>query len=191
MKLLSRFGLGLVLIFSTAAWADLCAYEKELQNFTELPPGDFSAFLFSGQSVNQILISKSKRRLYLFSGDQVVKSYPTAFGDPQGPKRFEGDFKTPEGLYYIGSKNPQSKFNLSLKITYPNAADIAYAKKYGKSAGGEIMIHGFPINPNTREFVRQVHPMDWTRGCVAVTDPEIEEIYHLVATKTPVTICPL
>lgn len=177
--------------FPITTWADLCSYERQIPSFAELEEGDFNAFLFSGQSVDHILISKSKRRLFLLKKNQVVKSYPTAFGNPEGAKRFEGDMKTPEGLYYIESKNPKSKFYLSLKINYPNAADIAYARKFGKSPGGDIMIHGLPVNPDVREFVRQIHPMDWTRGCVAVTDSEIEEVYHLVASKTPVTICPV
>ncbi|MBS1969749.1 MAG: L,D-transpeptidase family protein [Bdellovibrionales bacterium] len=171
--------------------ADLCDYEKQFDSLPEISEETFKAFLYSGQNVDQILISKKKRHIYLFSGKNVVKSFVTAFGDPNGPKHFDGDMKTPEGVYYIDSKNPRSAFHLSLHISYPNAADIAYAKKFGKSPGGDIMIHGFPKDPFARGFVEQAHPLDWTRGCVAVTDPEIEQIYAIVPKQTPVTICPL
>lgn len=183
--------LTLIALMSSVSMADLCAYEKQYAGFNEISPSDYKAFLYSGQSADQILISKSKRRIYLFKGSQVVKSFVTAFGDPKGPKHFEGDMKTPEGIYYIDSKNPQSAYHLSLKISYPNAADIAYAKRFGKAPGGNIMVHGFPNDPFSRGFVKQAHPLNWTLGCVAVTDPEIEEIYNLVPEQTPVTICPL
>lgn len=191
MNLITKLTLGFLILLANSAMADMCAYEKQFKSLKALEKGSFRDFWFWDQSADQILISKSKRRLYLFKGDRVLRSYAVAFGDPWGPKRFEGDLKTPEGIYYIESKNPYSAYHLSLKISYPNAEDIAYAKAQGKSPGGDIMIHGFPNAPASNEEVRKIHPFDWTLGCVAVTDQEIEEIYSFIQTKTPVTICPL
>jgi murein L,D-transpeptidase YafK len=190
MNKISKLIPGLLLIASTSAMADMCSYEKQFQSLSALEQGSFKDFWHWDHSADQILISKSKRRMYLFKGTKVLKSYPIAFGNPHGPKRFEGDRKTPEGLYYIESKNPYSAYHLSLKISYPNANDIAFAKKYGKSPGNNIMIHGFPNKPAAHERVRRIHPLNWTLGCLATTDQEIEEIYSFIAVKTPVTICP-
>jgi murein L,D-transpeptidase YafK len=169
----------------------ICDYDKQLSAPPEISEAEFNAILSSGQNADQVLISKKKRRVYLFKGSRVLKSFVTAFGDLNGPKHFDGDMKTPEGVYFIDGKNPQSAYHLGLHISYPNATDIAYAKKYGKSPGNDIMIHGFPNDPFSRAFVEQAHPLDWTRGCVAVTDAEIEQVYALVPLQTPVTICPL
>lgn len=191
MKTIFAFAfITLASLTTTASAVNLCDYEKQAQ-LADIAPGDFNAFLFSGQSADQILISKNKRRIYLFKGSQVIKSFVSAFGDIDGPKHFDGDMKTPEGVYFIESKNPHSAYHLSLKISYPNAADVAYAKQHGQSPGGDIMIHGFPVDPQGHKFVELAHPLDWTRGCVAVTDDEIEQIYALVTVNTPVTICPL
>lgn len=148
-------------------------------------------------TADYVVISKSRRHLYLLKKGQVLKSYAVAFGSGSllGPKIKRGDGKTPEGLYSIESKNPGSKYHLSLKISYPSRADIDFAKKRNLDPGSDIMIHGFPDAPVDGldpVIVKQTHPKnDWTAGCIAVTDHEIEEIYSLVSNSTTVEICPL
>jgi murein L,D-transpeptidase YafK len=136
-----------------------------------------------------MLVEKSKRTMTLFSGDVAVKTYLVALGgSPVGPKQKEGDHKTPEGTYTIDSKNAASRFHLGLHISYPNEADRKRARKLGASPGGAIMIHGLP-----KEFayLGALHrKTDWTDGCIAVTDDEIEEIWRLVKVGTPVEIRP-
>ncbi|AFY01711.1 L,D-transpeptidase family protein [Bdellovibrio bacteriovorus] len=140
--------------------------------------------------VERIVVSKDRKELYLISGDTLLKVYPVAFGrNPVGHKQFEGDNKTPEGLYSIDYKNPQSQYTKALHVSYPNKADTEFAKAQGKSAGGDIMIHGLPSEERKGQAVGLIHPMNWTQGCVAVTNPEIEEIYSLVKEKTLVEIC--
>lgn len=146
---------------------------------------------FAAEKVNveRIVVSKDRRQMYLISDGILMRSYTVAFGDYLGHKQFEGDWRTPEGIYSISAKNPQSQYNKALKISYPNAADIAYAKSKGRSPGGQIMIHGFPVDPIKRLGIAAIHPVDWTLGCVAVTDQEIEEIYKLVQVQTLIEIC--
>lgn len=138
---------------------------------------------YNGPEVTQIQVHKADRKLYLFNNDKVLKSYDIGLGfQPVGPKQFEGDGKTPEGQYFISYKNPNSNYHLSLKISYPNEADVAFAESQGKSPGGDIVIHGGPTSP--------VSKRDWTWGCVAVTDREIEVIYSMVKPGTPIYILP-
>ncbi len=138
---------------------------------------------YNGPEVTQIQVSKADRKLYLFNNDRVLKSYDIGLGfAPVGAKQFEGDGKTPEGAYFISYKNPDSQYHLSLKISYPNEADIAFAEAQGKSPGGDIVIHGGPVNPTNKR--------DWTWGCIAVTDREIEVIYSMVKEGTPIYILP-
>ncbi|MGB8131799.1 MAG: L,D-transpeptidase family protein [Candidatus Angelobacter sp.] len=138
---------------------------------------------------DKIVILKSARTMTLLSGGKVLKIYKVALGSvPIGPKRVEGDHKTPEGDYIIDAKNSHSQFDLSLHISYPSAADQQRARSLGARPGGAIMIHGL-----ARPFAylgvlhRQV---DWTDGCIAVTNAEIEEIWKLVPVGTTVEIRP-
>jgi murein L,D-transpeptidase YafK len=119
----------------------------------------------------------------------VVKTYRIALGAaPVGPKERQGDHKTPEGTYFISGRNANSQYHRSLRVSYPSAEDRARAAKRGVSPGGDIMIHGLP---NGYGWVGRGHlSKDWTEGCIAVTDPEIEEIWSLVADGTPVEIRP-
>ena len=145
----------------------------------------------SNLPVDNILVNKADRKLYLKNGDKVIKQYRIALGgEPIGPKEREGDNKTPEGQYFIEAHNPYSSYHLSLRISYPNEEQKKKAKENNYSAGGDIMIHGLPNKlPNT--LFKLVHfSMDWTQGCIAVTDEEIEEIYKLVPDKTPILITP-
>jgi len=141
------------------------------------------------RSVDRILIEKSKRQLTLISKDEVIKSYKIALGgNPTGPKEQQGNNKTPEGIYIIEGRNLNSRYHLSLRISYPNEKDRKYARELGVSTGGDIMIHGtkrgFSGDDSSHSLV------DWTEGCVAVTNDEIEEIARLVPDGTIVEIRP-
>ena len=146
--------------------------------------GQKSKFLkYNGPEVTQVHVYKADRKMLLIHNDRVLESYDIALGfAPDGHKQFEGDGKTPEGAYYITHKNPDSNFHLSLGISYPNETDIAFAEAEGKDPGGEIFIHGGPRNPISRR--------DWTWGCVAVSDKEMEVVYSMVRPGTPIFILP-
>jgi murein L,D-transpeptidase YafK len=138
-------------------------------------------------AVDRILVEKDARRLSLLAGGIVVATYEVALGsEPTGHKQQEGDGRTPEGIYFIDARNDHSAYHLSLRISYPNDADRAAAAARGVAPGGDIFIHGAP---NWWVLPGQP-PGDWTRGCVAVTKAEIEEIWRLVAIGTPVEIRP-
>ena len=143
----------------------------------------------SAAAVDTVLVEKAARRLTLLSGGRAVRTYAIALGSqPVGPKIQEGDDRTPEGSYIIDGRNYNSAFHLSLHVSYPNTVDRARATGLGVNTGGDIMIHGLPngfgwVGPAHRE-------RDWTRGCIAVTDSEIEEIARLVPDGTPVEIEP-
>ena len=139
---------------------------------------------YSGPEVTFIVVNKGARKMYLLHNQTVLKQYEIDLGfTPLGDKKIEGDGKTPEGQYIIDRRNPNSKFHLSLGISYPNAADVAEAKRLGKSPGGEIFIHGSP-NPFKRG------QEDWTWGCIAVTNREMEDVYAMVRNGTPIQINP-
>jgi tetratricopeptide (TPR) repeat protein len=138
---------------------------------------------------DNVLIEKKKRQLTLISKQKVLTTYKIALGgNPDGPKERQGDNKTPEGNYFIDSKNKNSRYHLSLHISYPNEKDKKRARELGVSPGGDIMIHGIK---NGLSQVGDVHTeLDWTKGCIAVTDEEIEEIDKLVPKGTIVEIRP-
>ena len=138
---------------------------------------------------DRIVIEKKERRLTLLANGKVMKTYRIALGgNPTGPKERQGDNKTPEGTYTIDSRNRDSRFHLSLHISYPNEHDKRRARELGVSPGGDIMIHGIK---NGFAWVGDAHAdADWTRGCIAVTDEEIEEIDRLVPNGTIVDIRP-
>jgi murein L,D-transpeptidase YafK len=140
-------------------------------------------------SADRIVIVKSERTLTLMSGGKVLKTYKVALGgDPVGPKVKAGDKKTPEGRYVIDSKNAKSRFHLALHVSYPNAADRERARKLGVSPGGDVEIHGLE---SKYARVGSLHRrVNWTAGCIAVTNPEIDEIWPLVPVGTPVEIRP-
>ena len=138
---------------------------------------------YNGPEVTLIQVHKAERKMHLFHNDRVLKSYDIALGfAPLGHKAFEGDGKTPEGVYRIDRRNPNSAFHLSLGISYPNTADREFAKAAGKSPGGDIFIHGASRRPTSRH--------DWTEGCIAVEDKEIERIYAMVKDGTVINILP-
>lgn len=138
---------------------------------------------------DSILVDKARRMLHLIFQGRVLRTYRIALGKtPVGKKSCEGDNKTPEGVYQIDYKNSASDFHLSLAVSYPSQDDINRARKLGCDPGGDIMVHGLPNSAIKRWFIR--HPRDWTRGCMAVTSEEIEEIYSLIGTGSRIEICP-
>ena len=137
---------------------------------------------YNGPEVTYVVVNKEARRMYLMHHDKVLKDYVIDLGfAPLGHKEIEGDGKTPVGDYIIDRRNPNSQFHLSLGISYPNAQDIAYARSLGKSPGGDIFIHG-KSNP----FKQGKN--DWTWGCIAVSNREMEDVYAMVRNGTPIRI---
>jgi lipoprotein-anchoring transpeptidase ErfK/SrfK len=136
-----------------------------------------------------ILVEKKARRLTLFRDNKPLKSYDIALGrQPDGPKRLQGDNKTPEGRYQIASRKKNSDFHRALRISYPSPEDAVFAAKQKRSAGGDIMIHGLP---NGMGSLGPLHRLrDWTAGCIAVTNTEIEELWRAVPDGTPIEIRP-
>ena len=133
-------------------------------------------------AVNNIVVRKSRKEMLLLRGESVVRSYAVSLGrEPAGPKQQEGDGRTPEGRYTIDRRNPRSAYHLSLHISYPNEADRERARAAGVDPGGDIMIHGQPNSGALREG-------DWTQGCIAVSDAEMDEIWSLVADGTAIEI---
>jgi murein L,D-transpeptidase YafK len=140
-------------------------------------------------SADKILVLKSKRMLLLYSKNTVIKKYAISLGRiPVGAKQFEGDNKTPEGIYFIESKDPHSTWYKTLSISYPGKLQIATAKKANKNPGSAIMIHGLR---NDFAWIGSFHLLkDWTAGCIAVTNNEMDEIYNAVAIGTEIEIRP-
>ena len=164
---------------------DIITLQKKVE---ELEKKIFDLALQNG-SADRIVIEKKQRRLRLVSKGEVLKTYKIALGgDPDGPKVKQGDNKTPEGTYSIVSRNKDSRYHLSLHISYPNEKDKKRANELGVSPGGNIMIHGLK---NGFSWVGDFHAeSDWTKGCIAVTNEEIEEIGKLAQNGTAVEIKP-
>lgn len=132
---------------------------------------------------DHVLVRKAARDMQLISNGRAFRSYRIALGfAPEGHKQRDSDGRTPEGRYWIDRRNPRSAFHLSLGISYPNAMDVARARAMGWNPGGNIFIHG---EPNDGRFARGT---DWTAGCIAVTNDEMEEIWATVPTGVPITI---
>ena len=138
---------------------------------------------------DRILIEKGKRRLYLMKGGAVLAEYPVKLGlSPKGHKRYEGDFRTPEGVYYVSRRNPRSEYFLSVEVSYPSLADRARAEQEGVRPGGLIMIHGQPNVPRkSREYYART---DWTDGCIAVSNAHMAEIWQRTRVGTTIEIRP-
>ena len=137
------------------------------------------------EAVDLVVVDKSERRLELRKDGRMSRSYAISLGgNPLGPKRQEGDQRTPEGDYVIDRRNSQSAYHLSLHISYPNAADRAASALLGVWAGGDIFIHELP----NYWPLRTAPKVDWIAGCIAVDNAEIEEIWHLVPTGTVIRI---
>ena len=145
------------------------------------------------QLASRIVVYKTQHQMLLINDmGQIMRSYPIAMGgNPVGPKECEGDMKTPEGQYFIEGHNPDSRYHLSLKISYPNDQDIARAKELGISPGGDIFIHGQPNDAGLwRRLTYYDSKTDWTHGCIAVSDAAMDDIWRHVADGTPIEILP-
>jgi murein L,D-transpeptidase YafK len=142
--------------------------------------------------VDLVVIDKRRRRLHLYFRDRIVKTYRVALGsNPVGHKRERGDGRTPEGLYRIDYKKPESRFGLALHIDYPNERDRARAARHGADAGGSIYIHGQPREATELSFFRiKFARQDWTDGCIALANAEMAEVYRSVREGTPVLVRP-
>jgi murein L,D-transpeptidase YafK len=145
--------------------------------------------LAAGTAIDRILVQKSAKRLSVFRQGNQIKTYRIALGqNPVGAKQEEGDMKTPEGIYKIDSRNAQSSFHLALHISYPSHEDDKRASAHGVSAGFDIMIHGIQ---NGRGWIGAFHRWtDWTAGCIALTDEEIEELWRVTPNGTTIEIRP-
>ncbi len=148
-----------------------------------------SASTAAAQSVSHVLVMKSERRMLIMDGETVVKTYSIALGgSPEGHKQKEGDERTPEGSYVLDWRNPGSGYHRSIHVSYPNEADKARAASAGEDPGGMIMIHG------QRNYFGWLSPLtqwfDWTNGCIAVSNAEMDEIWDLVKNGTPIEIRP-
>lgn len=145
--------------------------------------------LDTSKKIDKILVVKHKRELTVFSKGEALKTYKVSLGGmPTGKKEFEGDKKTPEGIYTIDDKNPNSDYHLNLAVSYPNQADSIHAKELEKSPGGEIKIHGLP---NGYGFIGKFQRFsDWTLGCIALTNSEIEELFYNVPIGIEIEIVP-
>ena len=139
---------------------------------------------YRGPEVTYVVVNKEDRRMFLMHHDEVLKDYRIKLGfAPVGHKEIEGDGKTPEGLYMIDRRNPNSRFHLSLGISYPNEEDRARAAELGEKPGGDIFIHG-------QKSLRDKGKGDWTWGCIAVTNKQIEDVDAMVRDGTPIQINP-
>jgi murein L,D-transpeptidase YafK len=149
----------------------------------------FSFPALASTTADRVVVDKSERRLYLYQGEEVLRSYEIALGkNPVGHKQRRGDKRTPEGKYTLDWRNPQSRFYRAIHVSYPNERDRRRAAAKGVHPGGEIMIHGVPnrYRDGQEFFVGR----DWTEGCIAVTNDDMTEIWALVADNTPIEIHP-
>lgn len=143
---------------------------------------------YFGPEVTSVVVNKGARNMYLLHNEEILEEYRFGLGfAPDGDKKIRGDGKTPEGTYYIDRRNPNSAFHLSLGISYPNAADIAEARALGKEPGGDIFIHGQPNLFADRKTAKK-RGEDWTAGCIAVKNKEIEQIFAMVRVGTVITL---
>jgi murein L,D-transpeptidase YafK len=140
-------------------------------------------------SVDHLVVRKSERKLFLMHGEDVVRSYKIALGlNPVGQKERAGDFRTPEGHYFLSRRNPRSDYFLSMQVSYPNDRDMKRARRNHWDAGGSIMIHGLPNQlKHTPGYYEKT---DWTDGCIAVTNSDMVEIWLLTPDDAPIDILP-
>ena len=173
-----------LILLAVALPASAYAYTKVLGR---VGSGTAPAIVATEQQADKIVVRKAAREMQLLRGDDVLRTYRIALGGaPEGHKLQEGDQRTPIGDYVIDWRNPRSMAHLSLHISYPNEQDVAAAKEANVSPGGNIMIHGLP---NGWGFLSAVHHLwDWTDGCVAVTNSEMQEIWSMVPNGTPISI---
>lgn len=181
MRLRLRVIVPIVLLLAAGGFA----YTKVMARVATVTPPGLAA---KAQQADKIVVSKADKTMYLFRGDAILKSYRISMGShwDQGHKQREGDERTPEGSYLIDWRNPKSSAYLSLHISYPNAGDTERARQSNVSPGGNVMIHGLP---NGWGMLGTLHRLiDWTDGCVGVTNEEMREIWSLTPNGTPIAI---
>ena len=139
--------------------------------------------------IDSLIVYKSKHEMLAYSSGHLIKTYRISMGkNTKGHKEFEGDEKTPEGIYFINSKNTNTKYYKNLSISYPNQTDAKNAKRLSKSPGGNIKIHGLR---NGLGFIGKYQRWyDWTAGCIALTNDEMDEIYPAIPIGTKIKIYP-
>lgn len=147
-----------------------------------------SASTTTAPNIDKVLVVKSERTLHLIRRGEVVKSYRVSLGKKSGAKEYEGDQRTPEGVYWINWRKPSDNFNLSMHISYPNATDIKRSKEKGLPPGGMIMLHGTPNDEEYPEWF--FHSLDWTEGCIALTNSDMREVWEKVKDGTLIEIRP-
>ena len=140
-------------------------------------------------TVDRVVVKKSERKMYLLNNGRVIKEYPISLGEnPVGHKRQRGDKRTPEGSYMLNQRNPASKYYKSILFSYPNEKDRRQAEAKGVDPGGDLAIHGLPVRTKEEEW--DYIERDWTDGCIAVTNDQMEEIWQMVDIGTPIEIMP-
>lgn len=140
--------------------------------------------------VDKVVVVKSRFRMFLYKGSNVIRSYTIAIGTAKGPKEYEGDKKTPEGVYVLDYKKYNSNYYKAFHISYPNSKDIACAEKLGKRPGGMIMLHGQPRYIKGEDGLANLQPSRWTNGCIAMLNQDIDELLNLVDPGTTIIIEP-
>ena len=169
----------LAFLFAAAASGDALPYHARAMASlgTELPVAD------------RVLVRKSERRLYLMRGTDVLRAYHVSLGlNPAGHKERTGDFRTPEGSYRLTRRNARSDFFLSIQVSYPNDQDVRHARRNGWQPGGSIMIHGLPNDP--RHGPDYYATLDWTDGCIAVSNADMVEMWMMTSDNVPIEIRP-
>lgn len=145
----------------------------------------------SQQRADRILVDKSEHSLTVFSKGKVIATFRAGFGVyPEGPKERRGDRKTPEGAYVLDYKNPNSAFYRSIHISYPNREDRARARRGGYDPGGDIMIHGQPLDPRVVRSVARWPNNDWTDGCISLSNADMKKLWNMVRVPVPIEIRP-
>lgn len=166
----------------------LCAFaQASPSNQPSLSP-PLSSQSLNALPIDKVLVIKSERTLHLLHREQVVKSYRVSLGQKPGPKQYEGDLRTPEGVYWLNWRKHSDKFNLAMHISYPNAKDLQRAKNSGQAAGNMIMLHGTPIDEEYPEWF--FNTLNWTDGCIALTNPDMQEVWASVKDGTLIEIRP-
>lgn len=143
---------------------------------------------FDDTFIDKVLVVKSERQLHLISRGTTMKSYRVSLGKQPGAKEREGDQRTPEGFYWIDWRKTSDKYNLAMHISYPNAKDLARASRDGVPPGSMIMLHGTPLDEEYPEWF--FHTLDWTEGCIALKNDDMQEIWNLVKNGTLIEIRP-
>lgn len=178
----------LLLLLPVAGRSDIGASKVD-DSMSQSPQGAGAGFSAALPVADQVVVRKSERRLYLYRHGEVLRSYRIALGlQPEGPKERAGDFRTPEGRYYLTRRNPRSDYFLSIQVSYPNDQDVRRARHQHVDPGGSIMLHGLPNN--LRHPPEYYARSDWTDGCIALSDSDMVEVWMLTQDNIPIDIRP-